>query len=163
MYCPPSDVPTDAGALGPAGSGATRPGVSARALTVSGVSDLPDPQPTVDDLSKLIPEVVPDGEADPELVSIGERYWALAGCAPELDTPVWCEKVKGIDSAGPGHQIYAVAASGVWAVVSRTLVLPVRGAARSHVPEGVPAALRRPGPGLCGVHRVTDVRSAHRR
>lgn len=84
---------------------------------MSGVSDLPDPQPTVDDLSKLIPEVVPEGEADPELVAIGERYWALAGFAPELGTPVWCEKVKDIDTAGWGHQIYAVAAASVRAVV----------------------------------------------
>ncbi|MFG2778169.1 hypothetical protein ACGFY7_09965 [Streptomyces prunicolor] len=81
------------------------------------MSDLPNPQPTLDGLSKLIPEVVPNGEADPELVTIGERYWALAGFAPELGTPVWCEKAKDIDTAGWGHQIYAVAAAGVRAVV----------------------------------------------
>ncbi|KUN91619.1 hypothetical protein [Streptomyces caeruleatus] len=61
--------------------------------------------------------MVPDGEADPELVTIGERYWALAGFAPELGTPVWCEKVKDIDTSGWGRQIYAVAAAGVRAVV----------------------------------------------
>ncbi|GAA3299124.1 hypothetical protein GCM10020295_36510 [Streptomyces cinereospinus] len=43
------------------------------------VTDLPEPQPTVDDLSNLIPAVIPDDEADAELVTIGERYWALAG------------------------------------------------------------------------------------
>ncbi|QES22344.1 hypothetical protein DEJ46_27275 [Streptomyces venezuelae] len=52
---------------------------------------------------------------------IGERYWALAGFAPELGTPVWCEKVKDIDTAGWGHQIYAVAAAGVRAVVAGRL------------------------------------------
>ncbi|MFG2898212.1 hypothetical protein ACGFZH_14165 [Streptomyces zaomyceticus] len=54
-------------------------------------------------------------------MAIGERYWALAGFAPELGTPVWCEKVKDIDTVGWGHQIYAVAAAGVRAVVAGRL------------------------------------------
>ncbi|MGW3110751.1 hypothetical protein [Streptomyces sp. NPDC001091] len=82
------------------------------------MSDLSGPQSALHDFSDLMPEVIPDGEADPELVDIGERYWALAGFDPQLGTPVWCEKVKDIDTAGWGHQIYAVAAAGVRAVVS---------------------------------------------
>lgn len=83
------------------------------------VNALPEPQPQVDldELVKFIPEVAPVDEADPELVSIGERYWALAGFEPELGTPVWCEKTKDIDTSGWGRQIYAVAAAGVRAVV----------------------------------------------
>ncbi|WP_159041262.1 hypothetical protein [Streptomyces sp. WM4235] len=81
------------------------------------MSDLPDPQSVLEDLGKLVPELVPNPGADPDLVVIGERYWALAGFSPELGTPVWCEKVKDIDTAGWGHQIYAVAAAGVRAVV----------------------------------------------
>jgi hypothetical protein len=75
---------------------------------------------------------------------------------------VWCEKVKDIDTAGWGHQIYAVAAAGVRAVVPGRSCSQC-GAAQSHVPDRVPAALRRSGSRLCGVHRVTDGRSAHRR
>ncbi|WP_432087034.1 hypothetical protein [Streptomyces sp. bgisy095] len=82
------------------------------------MSDDSRPRPTVDDLGQLIPAVVPLEGADAELVVIGERYWALAGFAPELGTPVWCEKAKDIDTAGWGHQIYAVAAAGVRAVVA---------------------------------------------
>ncbi|MFJ1753817.1 hypothetical protein [Kitasatospora sp. NPDC088134] len=81
------------------------------------MTDLPGPQPSVVDLSTLIPAVVPVDGADPELVAIGERYWALAGFADEYGTPVWCEKTKDIDVAGWGRQIYAVAAAGVRAVV----------------------------------------------
>ncbi|MFK0152326.1 hypothetical protein ACIQVK_09645 [Streptomyces sp. NPDC090493] len=33
------------------------------------MSGFPDPQPTVDDLSRLTPEVVADGTADPEPVT----------------------------------------------------------------------------------------------
>ncbi|WP_181647116.1 hypothetical protein [Streptomyces sp. WAC00263] len=80
-------------------------------------SDFPEPQPAVDDLTQLVPGVISVDGADPELVAIGERYWALAGFAPEYGTPVWCEKTKDIDTAGWGHQIYAVAAAGVRAVV----------------------------------------------
>ncbi|GAA3395915.1 hypothetical protein GCM10017752_47620 [Streptomyces roseoviridis] len=58
---------------------------------------------------------------------IGERYWALAGFAPELGTPVWCEKVKDIDTAGWGHQVYAVAAAGVRAVVAGRLCPQCKG------------------------------------
>ncbi|MEU9453134.1 hypothetical protein [Streptomyces sp. NPDC048277] len=64
------------------------------------MSEIPDPQPTVDALSTLIPEVVPYGTVDPELVTIGERCWALASFAPELGTPMWCEKAKDVDTAG---------------------------------------------------------------
>lgn len=84
---------------------------------MSDVSDLPGQQSAVDALSKFIPAVIPNDEADTELVAIGERYWALSGFAPELGTPVWCEKTKDIDTAGWGHQIYVVAAAGVRAVV----------------------------------------------
>lgn len=45
-------------------------------------SDLPEPQPTVDDLIKLVPGVIPVDEADPELVAIGERYWPPARAQP---------------------------------------------------------------------------------
>ncbi|MEU6949512.1 hypothetical protein ABZ957_30405 [Streptomyces sp. NPDC046316] len=76
-----------------------------------------DPSPPVADLSRLIPSVVPVAGADPELVAIGERYWALAGFAPESGTPVWCEKVNDISVAGWGKKLYAVAAAGVRAVV----------------------------------------------
>ncbi|MFI8104635.1 hypothetical protein [Streptomyces sp. NPDC086023] len=85
------------------------------------MSDDSGPRPTVDDLVQLIPAVVPLEGVDAELVVIGERYWALAGFAPELGTPVWCEKVKDIDTVGWGHQIYAVAAAGVRAVVAGRL------------------------------------------
>lgn len=81
------------------------------------MSDVPRPRPAVNDLAQLVPAIVPLDGADAELVAIGERYWALAGFAPELGTPVWCEKAKDIDTAGWGHQIYAVAAAGVRAVV----------------------------------------------
>ncbi|MFB6507489.1 hypothetical protein ACFYXP_38125 [Streptomyces sp. NPDC002466] len=56
-------------------------------------------------------------DADPELIAIGERYWALAGFTPELGTPVWCEKANDISVAGWGKKLYAVAAAGVRAVV----------------------------------------------
>jgi hypothetical protein len=71
----------------------------------------------MEDLSQLIPAIIPNEDADPELISIGERYWALAGFADDEGTPVWCEKTKDIDTAGWGRQIYAVAAAGVRAVV----------------------------------------------
>ncbi|MCX4441881.1 hypothetical protein OG998_13675 [Streptomyces albidoflavus] len=85
------------------------------------MSDVSRPQPAVDDLAQLMPVVVPLDEADAELVVIGERYWALAGFAPELGTPVWCEKVKDIDTADWGQQIYVVAAAGVRAMVTGRL------------------------------------------
>jgi hypothetical protein len=91
--------------------------LSERAPTVGDVTDFPESRPTVDDLSDLIPAVIPEDEADPDLVTIGERYWALAGFAPDYGTPVWSEKAKDIDTAGWGHQLYAVAAAGVRAVV----------------------------------------------
>ncbi|MGW5781061.1 hypothetical protein [Streptomyces sp. NPDC003863] len=69
------------------------------------------------DLARLVPSVVPVEGADPELVAIGERYWALAGFMPEPGPPVWCEKVRDIPVAGWGRQLYAVAAAGVRAVV----------------------------------------------
>ncbi|MFJ6578021.1 hypothetical protein ACIQMY_18850 [Streptomyces sp. NPDC091368] len=76
-----------------------------------------DLSPSVADLSRLIPTVVPVAEADPELVAVGERYWALAGFTPELGTPVWSEKAKDISVAGWGKQLYVVAAAGVRATV----------------------------------------------
>lgn len=85
---------------------------------VRGVGDVPRPRPAVDDLARLVPAIVPLDGADAELVAIGERYGALAGFAPDLGTPVRCEKAKDIDTAGWGHQIYAVAAAGVRAVVA---------------------------------------------
>ncbi|MFJ5829709.1 hypothetical protein [Streptomyces sp. NPDC093089] len=85
------------------------------------MSDASRPGPAVDDLAQLIPAVAPREGADAELVVIGERYWAFAGFAPELGTPLWCEKVKDIDTAGRGHQVYAVAAAGVRAVVAGRL------------------------------------------
>lgn len=68
-------------------------------------------------LAGLTPTVIPVDGADPELVAIGERYWALAGFHPELDTPVWCEKTADIDTLGWGGPLYVVAAAGVRAVV----------------------------------------------
>ncbi|MGW1656623.1 hypothetical protein [Streptomyces atratus] len=59
-----------------------------------------EPSPLVAGLSRLIPTVVPVAGADPELVALGERYWALAGFSPELGTPVWCEKANDISVAG---------------------------------------------------------------
>lgn len=76
-----------------------------------------EPSPVVAGLTRLVPSVAPVAGADPELVALGERYWALAGFAPELGTPVWCEKTKAISAAGWGRQLYAVAAAGVRAVV----------------------------------------------
>ncbi|WP_329568320.1 hypothetical protein [Kitasatospora sp. NBC_01266] len=81
------------------------------------MTDLPDPRPVADGLSLLLPDVVPVAGADPELVAIGERYWALAGFADEFGTPVWCEKTREIDLNGWGWQLHAVAAAGVRAVV----------------------------------------------
>ncbi|MCQ8772092.1 hypothetical protein [Streptomyces telluris] len=75
------------------------------------MTDLSGPEPAVDDSSALTPIVNAIDGADPELVAIGERYWALAGFADGC--PVWCEKVKDIDTAGWGHQKHAVAAAGV--------------------------------------------------
>ncbi|MCX4971036.1 hypothetical protein OHA98_41215 [Streptomyces sp. NBC_00654] len=76
-----------------------------------------EPSPLVAGLTRLIPSVVPVAGADPELVALGERYWALAGFVPELGTPVWCEKANDISVAGWGKKLYAVAAAGVRAVV----------------------------------------------
>lgn len=81
------------------------------------MTDSPELRPTLDHLSKLIPTVVADDDADPELVGIGERYWALAGFAEQDGIPVWCEKTTDIDTVGWGRQIYAVAAAGVRAIV----------------------------------------------
>ncbi|WP_030895455.1 hypothetical protein [Streptomyces sp. NRRL F-5053] len=82
------------------------------------MTESPEPQPAIADLTALIPTVVPNDKADPELVTIGERYWALAGFAEDYGTPVWCEKVKDIDTVGWGGQVHAVAAAGVRAVVA---------------------------------------------
>ncbi|MER5988837.1 hypothetical protein [Streptomyces sp. NPDC001787] len=71
-------------------------------------------------LAGLTPEVVPVVGADPELVAIGERYWAMAGFHPELGTPVWCEKAADIDTLGWGGPLYVTAAGGVRAVVDHT-------------------------------------------
>ncbi|GAA1306778.1 hypothetical protein GCM10009647_026600 [Streptomyces sanglieri] len=68
-------------------------------------------------LAGLTPTVVPVAGADPELIAIGERYWAMAGFHPELFTPVWCEKAADIDTLGWGGPLYATAAGGVRAVV----------------------------------------------
>ncbi|MFB6579363.1 hypothetical protein ACFCYC_18430 [Streptomyces sp. NPDC056402] len=81
------------------------------------MSDLPDTRSVLENLGKLVPELVPNPGVDLDLIVVGERYWALAGFSPELGTPVWCEKAKDIDTAGWGHQVYAVAAAGVRAVV----------------------------------------------
>ncbi len=81
------------------------------------MTNLPEPAPAVVDFSTLIPMVVPVDGADPELVALGERYWAIAGFADEYGTPVWCEKTKDINVSGWGRQIYAVAAAGVRAIV----------------------------------------------
>ncbi|MFI1973536.1 hypothetical protein [Streptomyces wedmorensis] len=95
--------------------------MSEAVIRVRGVNDASRPRPAVDDLARLVPAVVPREGADAELVVIGERYWAFAGFAPELGTPVWCERAKDIDTAGWGHQVYAVAAAGVRAVVAGRL------------------------------------------
>ncbi|WP_327255795.1 hypothetical protein [Streptomyces sp. NBC_01244] len=81
------------------------------------MTDSPDVRPATDAHAALIPTLFPVAGADAELVSIGERYWALAGFHPELGTAVWCEKTAQIDTSGWGRQIYAVAAAGVRAVV----------------------------------------------
>ncbi|MFJ8015067.1 hypothetical protein [Streptomyces sp. NPDC096339] len=81
------------------------------------MTDSPDVRSNSDAHTALIPTLVPVAGADAELVSIGERYWALAGFHPELGTAVWCEKTAQIDTCGWGRQIYAVAAAGVRAVV----------------------------------------------
>ncbi|MFJ7416942.1 hypothetical protein ACIQWZ_40075 [Streptomyces sp. NPDC098077] len=70
-------------------------------------------------LAGLTPTVVPVEDADPELIAIGERYWAMAGFHPELGTPVWCERAADIDTLGWGGPLYVVAAGGVRAVVDR--------------------------------------------
>ncbi|MFJ5680237.1 hypothetical protein [Streptomyces sp. NPDC093097] len=81
------------------------------------MTDVPEPGQSSDDLTRLIPTVIANEGADPEIVAIGERYWALAGFAPGYDTPLWCEKTNAIDTAGWGNPIHAVAAAGVRAVV----------------------------------------------
>ncbi|MFF0509142.1 hypothetical protein ACFYUH_36930 [Streptomyces fimicarius] len=70
-------------------------------------------------LAGLTPTVVPVEGADPELIAIGERYWAMAGFHPELGTPAWCEKAADIDTLGWGGPLYVVAAGGVRATVDR--------------------------------------------
>ncbi|MGW0392111.1 hypothetical protein ACWDYJ_14725 [Streptomyces sp. NPDC003042] len=81
------------------------------------MTDSHDVRSATDAHAALIPTVVPVAGADTELVSIGERYWALAGFHAELGTAVWCEKTAQIGTSGWGRQIYAVAAAGVRAVV----------------------------------------------
>ncbi|MEU9485892.1 hypothetical protein AB0D83_19890 [Streptomyces decoyicus] len=81
------------------------------------MTDAPDPGQTSNNLTDLIPAVIADDEADPELVAIGERYWAFAGFAPDYNTPIWCEKTTSIDTGGWGSPLHAVAAAGVRAVV----------------------------------------------
>ncbi|AXI91259.1 hypothetical protein SAM9427_36440 (plasmid) [Streptomyces sp. ETH9427] len=71
-------------------------------------------------LAGLTPTVVPVDGADPELIAIGERYWAMAGFHPELGTPVWCEKTADIDTLGWGVPLYVITAGGVRAVVDHT-------------------------------------------
>ncbi|KPC78282.1 hypothetical protein ADL27_48350 [Streptomyces sp. NRRL F-6602] len=70
-------------------------------------------------LAGLTPTVVPVAGADPELIAIGERYWAMAGFHPELGTPVWSEKTADIDTLGWGGPLYVIAAGGVRATVDR--------------------------------------------
>ncbi|MFF3312950.1 hypothetical protein [Streptomyces sp. NPDC002952] len=82
------------------------------------MTDTSQPASARRDLSSLIPTVAAVEGADPELVAIGERYWAMAGFHPELGTPVWCEKAADIDSLGWGKPLYVVAAAGVRAVVA---------------------------------------------
>lgn len=76
-----------------------------------------EPQPTVGRLTSLTPSIVPNDAADPELVAIGERYWALSGFYENSGAAAWCEKVKDIDTAGWGHQVHAIAAVGVRALL----------------------------------------------
>ncbi|MFJ5927623.1 hypothetical protein ACIQF6_34010 [Kitasatospora sp. NPDC092948] len=71
----------------------------------------------LDDLTQLMPEIRPVDEAPPELVALGERYWALAGFTEDPPVPVWSEKTSAIDIAGWGRQHYIVAAAGVRATV----------------------------------------------
>lgn len=126
------------------------------------MTDTPAPQTAVTDLSGLAPDVVPNDDADPELVMIGERYWALAGFDEEK--PVWCEKVKDIDTSGWGHQVYAVAAAGVRAVVAGrqcsscggTLSLTSRAAFQQVCDGGAPACVECTPSLLDVVRVVTD-------
>lgn len=76
-----------------------------------------EPQPTVADLSALVPTISPISDADPEHVAVGERYWALAGFDKDRRTPLWRENVADIDTSEWGNQLYAVAGAGVHAVV----------------------------------------------
>ncbi|MFF5036935.1 hypothetical protein [Nocardia salmonicida] len=71
----------------------------------------------IEALSALVPTVIPDDVADPELVTIGERYWSIDGFAEEFGTPIWSEKVRDIDTQEWGQQPHSVAAAGVRAVV----------------------------------------------
>ncbi|MFB7672264.1 hypothetical protein ACFC26_12690 [Kitasatospora purpeofusca] len=70
-----------------------------------------------DELARLIPEIRPIEGAPPEVVAIGERYWALAGFAEDQPVPVWSEKTNAIDTTGWGRQHYVIAAAGVRATV----------------------------------------------
>lgn len=82
------------------------------------MSDTSQPAAVNSDLSHLTPTVAAIDGADPELVAIGERYWAMAGFHPDLATPAWCEKAADIDSQGWGKPLYVVAAAGVRATVA---------------------------------------------
>ncbi|MGY1929524.1 hypothetical protein [Nocardia gipuzkoensis] len=81
------------------------------------MTETSESQSRVDRLASLLPTVTANDNADPALVVIGERYWALEGFAEPYGTPIWCEKVKDIDTAGWGRQVNAVAAAGVQAIV----------------------------------------------
>ncbi|MGW7492736.1 hypothetical protein ACWGKA_00210 [Streptomyces luteogriseus] len=65
----------------------------------------------------LFPSVTALEGADPELVAIGERYWALAGFHTETGTPVWCERATDIETLGWGNRHYVIAAAGTRAVL----------------------------------------------
>ncbi|GAB1337231.1 hypothetical protein ACE1SV_38210 [Streptomyces sp. E-15] len=69
---------------------------------------------TTDD---LFPQVTALEDADPELVAIGERYWALAGFHADTGTPVWCERTADIETLGWGNRHYVLAAAATRAVL----------------------------------------------
>ncbi|MGA5284834.1 hypothetical protein ACPCSK_31190 [Streptomyces griseoincarnatus] len=110
-------------------------------------------------LAGLTPTVVPVDGADPELIAIGERYWAMAGFHPELGTPVWCEKTADIDTLGWGVPLYVITAGGVRAVVDHTCP-----ECQQQLSLDLPDRACRPGQGretcVRGVHGIPDVRSA---
>ncbi|MGW0323957.1 hypothetical protein [Nocardia sp. NPDC003183] len=80
------------------------------------MTETSEPRLGVEALSALVPTIIPNPVADPELVTIAERYWSIDGFAEELGTPIWSEKVRDIDTQGWG-QPHAVAAAGGRALV----------------------------------------------